>query len=224
MLSQNDFPAVRDGNLTIHCISVVIEQKKESGIRLAGHGTIRINSVGTLYLEFVCLETDNIPVNMWGNHFPDDPFAVDQRLFLSAVTLNNDKLSATEFSLRIGNLDRAPFITHAFFSSISFMEEAKQNSEFQDFIYFEMKEKVAIPKNKINTEKSSLGSESYKTNQTVLAWDDIDLSVVNYDDYVSITEKGKFDAESLLESLIFYIGFTAGSMPQPYIVSSVPSQ
>lgn len=82
-----------------------------------------------------------------------------------------------------------------------------------------MKEKVAIPKNKINIEKSSLGSESHKTNQTVLAWDDIDLSVVNYDDYVSVTAKGKFNAECLLESLIFYVGFTAGSMPQPYIVS-----
>lgn len=219
MLSQNDFPAVRDGSLTIHCISVVIEQKKEGGIRLAGHGIIRINSVGTLYLEFVCLETDNIPVNMWGNHFPDDPFAADQKLFLSAVTVTNDKLSACEFSLRIGLFDRPPFITYAFFSSITFTEEGKQNNEFPDFLYFEMNEKVAIPKNKVNTEKSSLGSESYKTNQTVLEWNDIDLSVVNYDDHVSVSAKGKFDADQLLESLIFYIGFTAGSMPQPYIVS-----
>ncbi|MEN4750771.1 hypothetical protein ABEH28_13490 [Pseudomonas sp. Ps21-P2] len=219
MLSQNDFPAVRDGSLTIHCISVVIEQKKEGGIRLAGHGIIKINSVGTLYLEFVCLEACNVPVSLWGNHFPVDPFAADQKLFLSAITITNDKLSASDFSLRIRQLDRPPFITYAFVSSIKFTEEVKQNNEFPDFIYFEIKEKVAIPKNKINTEKSSLGSESYKTNQTVLAWDGIDLSVVNYDDYVSITAKGKFDTEHLLESLLFYIGFTAGSMPQPYIFS-----
>lgn len=93
----------------------MIEQKKESGIRLSGHGIIKINTVGTLYLEFVCLETHNIPVSIWGDHFPDDPFAADQKLFLSAVTVNNDKLSATEFSLRIGLFDRPPFITHAFF-------------------------------------------------------------------------------------------------------------
>lgn len=219
MLSQKDFPAVRDGSLTIHCTSIVIEQRKEGGIRLEGHGIIKINSVGTLYLEFVCLKTHNVPTSIWGNHFPDDPFAVDQKLFLSAVTVNSDKISATDFSLRLGLFDHPPFITHAFVPSITFTEEAKQQSEFVDFIYFELKEKVAIPKNKINTEKSSLGSESYKTNQTILAWDNIDLSVVNYDDHVSITAKGEFNAEHLLESLIFYIGITAGSMPQPYITS-----
>lgn len=219
MLSQKDFSAVRDGSLTIHCISVVIEQKREGGIRLAGHGIIKINSVGTLYLEFVCLETHNVPVGTWGSHFPDDPFAADEKLFLSAVTVTNDKLTANEFSLKIGIFDRTPFITHAFFSSITFTEETKQISEFPNFIYFEVKEKVAIPKNKVNTEKSSLGSESYKTNQTVLKWGDIDLSVVHHDDHVSITAKGKFDADCLLESLNFYIGFTAGSMPQSYIVS-----
>lgn len=221
MFSQKDFPAVRDGSFTIHCTSILIEQRKQDGVRLEGHGIIKINSVGTLFLEFVCLKTHNIPNNRWGIHLPDDPFATDEKLFLSAITVDSQTISATNFTMKFGVFDRPPFITYTFFPTVTFTGEANQQSEHVNSIYFELKEKVAIPRNKMNTEISSLGNESYKTNQTILQWDNIDLSVVNHDDHVSVRAKGTFNTEDLLESLIFYIGFTAGSMPQPYITSKI---
>lgn len=219
MLSHNDFPSVRDGSLIIHCISIVIEQRNDKGIRLEGHGVIKINSVGSIYLEFVCLKTENLPLSIWGNHFPDDPFDPTQKLYLSAITINNDTILGSAFSIKIRLLDRPPFITYVFFQEISFSDTAKSENEYENLLHFEIKERVSIPKNKINSVKSTLGSESHATNQTLLDWENIKLSIVNHDDHVSVTAKGNFNNDEMLEALTFYIGFTAGSMPQPYIVS-----
>ena len=53
-------PLIRSSELVIHCINVKIWQEKPSGIQLSGHGAIKINPTGCLYLEFICLENENL--------------------------------------------------------------------------------------------------------------------------------------------------------------------
>lgn len=50
----NFISSVRSSEMEIHCLSVRIWQNHVDGLRLNGHGTIKQNKFGTLFLEMVC--------------------------------------------------------------------------------------------------------------------------------------------------------------------------
>ena len=61
MLSNELIKQIRTGELILHCVEVEIFQKVDNGLKMLGHGTIKINSVGTIYLEFICTHSENVP-------------------------------------------------------------------------------------------------------------------------------------------------------------------
>lgn len=53
MTLGNEIEQLRTGELVLHCVQVEVFQKMDNGLKMSGHGTIKINSVGTVYLEFI---------------------------------------------------------------------------------------------------------------------------------------------------------------------------
>ena len=82
--------AMHEGKLDLHCVEVAIKQNFEGGLDLKGYGILKVNQVGTIYLEFICTTAGKIPVQSFYSTFPEDPFDASQKLYLEAVTLDGD--------------------------------------------------------------------------------------------------------------------------------------
>ena len=52
---------LRTGDLVLHCVQVEVFQQMDNGLKMSGHGTIKINSVGTIYMEFICTTSERVP-------------------------------------------------------------------------------------------------------------------------------------------------------------------
>ncbi|ANI59544.1 hypothetical protein [Pseudomonas sp. GR 6-02] len=218
--SEKLIDAMHEGNLELHCVSVSIFQKCDGGLCLEGYGVLKVNQVGTIYLEFICLEVKSKSASMvTGFHesFPDDPFDKSQKLYLEATTLSGDQTFAEEFSLRISVFDRlAPYRLHVFLHEIYFVEDNKRHIDSKGYMYFEFMEKSRIPANKMNTESSSYGEESHNFNESEIQFENVAVNIVDRNERIQVRVRGEFEADQLYQSLLFYIGLTSGIMPQPY--------
>ncbi|MGG7649284.1 hypothetical protein ACQ4OB_14805 [Pseudomonas sp. ES4] len=220
MLLEKSFAIARTGELVIQCIEACIYQKIDNGLRLDGHGIIKINGLGSLYMEFVCLKSENIPFHFGGADFPKDLFDPKQELFFECLSLDGEKIEASGFSLNIREFNtHRPFRFVVGFAEIykhvNFDYPNQQNS----YLYFEINELSRVPKNKGNTTTSTLGSESWSLNQTVLKGEEFDISIIDHKGYVEVYANGDFDVDNLFLALTFYIGFTSGTSPQAYAMS-----
>lgn len=219
MSAEKLIDSMRDGKLELHCVSVTITQKCQEGLLLKGYGVLKTNKVGTIYLEFICLEAKNKFGFMTGFHesFPDDPFDKSQKLYLEAESLNGDKIYAEEFSLRISVFNRnPPYRLHIFFHEIYIVEENKVQAGSENYMFFELLENPNIPTNKMNTESSSYGEESHSWNESEIQVEDARINVTKRNYRVEVRARGTFDADELYQSLLFYFGLSSGRLPQPY--------
>lgn len=218
MLHNRLFESARTGELVLHCTKVVISQDSGKGFKLSGHGTIKINSVGTVYLEFVCIESDGISRGeLFHNPLPADPYDSSQKLKLEVETINGDKFISSGFSLNVkNNFHGLPLLIYVLLYDIEHVSDVVESKAADNYLYFEFREKSLVPKNKSNSLISSLGSESHSWNQTVLEFDGVNISIVVHEDYCEVAASGSFDVEKMYESLTFYIGLTSGCMPQCY--------
>ncbi|SDU40412.1 MULTISPECIES: hypothetical protein [Pseudomonas fluorescens group] len=220
--SEKMIDAMRDGKLELHCVSVSITQKCVGGLCLRGYGVIRVNQVGTIYLEFICMEANNKPPsNVSGFHvsFPNDSLDKNQKLYLEANSLEGHKIFAEGFSLRISVFHmRAPYKIHVFINEVYFVEEDISKSDSKNYMYFELLEKPRIPTNKMNSESDSYGGESHTWNESDLQIEGATVNVINKENRVEVRVRGEFVADELYRSLLFYIGLSSGVMPQPYCV------
>ncbi len=220
MLLDKSFAIARSGELVIQCIEACIYQKIDKGLRLEGHGIIKINSVGSLYMEFVCLKSENFPFDFGGNDFPKDLFDPEQELFFECLTLDGEKIEANGFSLKITEFNTyRPFKFIVGFAEIYSQVPFNYPGQRKSFLCFEVNELSRVPKNKGNTTTSTLGGESWSFNQTVLKSDEFEISIIDHKEYVEVYANGDFDVDKLFQALRFYIGFTSGTLPQAYAMS-----
>ena len=218
MFIDNQKPAIRTGDFVLHCTRVKVWQKIQTGIQLSGHGTIKINLNGCLYLEFICTKSENLPNVLFNQKIPEDTLLEEQKLFLEVESLDGDIFISSGFSITINmNTSRASSCMYIFLSDISSASELENYSDKPNYLHFEFSEYFDIPTNKMNSESSTLGSSSSSWNETVIKSDDVSISMVKKDGYVSVNATGEFDTNRVLECLLFYIGFSGGVMPQPYI-------
>lgn len=208
---------IRNNDLVLHCVNVKIFQKLIGGMELSGHGTIKINEVGTLYLEFICTEKHNAPKSLFGERFPQDVLDKSQSLHLEALTVDGELFEASNFFMEVSyRLHNLPAVQYIFLPSISCKKTAKEGyyDKESDYLYFEFVEKLDIPFNKSNTSESSLGSASVSWNQADIKMEGYLVTIIHHKDHTSVVAKGIFDIDVVRESLKFYIGFSSGSMPQ----------
>lgn len=221
MISNEIIKQIRTGELVLHCVEVEIFQTVDNGCKMLGHGTIKINSVGTIYLEFICTHNENVPHAFFNEKLPKDPLNPEEKLYLRIKTLNSNEYKSDGFSIKI-NLNSSSLPTHYYviLSSIYSLNDTELQKE-DSYIYFEFANYFNIPSNKKNSVVSSLGSESHSWNQTVIELDSYSISMVKYKDYTEVKATGDFEPEKLFKCLKFYIGFSSASMPQPYYMISI---
>ena len=208
---------MHEGKIDLHCVEVSITQRVEGGISLKGYGVIKVNKVGTIYLDFICRESSEIPAHSFYSAFPEDPFNSTQKLHLEAVTLDGDLVFAEEFSLRISVFNRRPpFRLPIFLHEVYFLYPTEYDQKKENYLYFELIEKAQVPANKMNSTSSTYGEESSYWNEAEIIIGDSKVSITNKNDRTIVQASGVFDENNLYEALLFYIGLSAGVMPQPY--------
>ena len=222
MLSNEITEQIRTGELVLHCVEVEIFKAAENGFKMLGHGTIKINNVGTLYLEFICTYSENVPRAFFNEKLPKDPLNHEEKLYLRIKTLNGNEYKSDGFSITI-DINSSSLPTHydVILSSIYSLCDTKiPKLKESSYLYFEFADCFNIPSNKQNSLVSSFGSGSYSWNQTVIEMDGYFISMVKHKDYTSVTATGCFEPDELFKCLKFYIGFSSASMPQPYYMKS----
>ncbi|TKB54295.1 hypothetical protein [Ferrimonas aestuarii] len=207
---------LRTGELVLHCVQVEVFQIIDDGLKMSGHGTIKINNVGTIYMEFICTTSENVPHALFGERLPKDSLNEEHKLYLRAQTISGDVYVSDGFSIQINMNSSYPPVHHyIFLSSINCCSTAEPlQSKEGNYLYFEFAEHFNIPANKSNSVVSSLGEKSHSWNQTVLEMDGYSISMIKKLDYTEVRVTGCFDPEELLQCLKFYIGFSSASMPQ----------
>lgn len=215
--SEKLIDAMHEGKLDLHCVEVSIFQKFEGGLSLKGYGVVKLNQVGTIYLEFICREANQIPLQNFYSAFPEDPFDNTQKLYLEAVTLDGDFIFAEEFSLKISAFNRRPpFRLSVFLHEFYFLYPTEHHKNTENYLYFELLEKAQVPANKMNSMSSTYGEESSSWNEAEIAIGDTKVSVIDKKDRIIVKANGVFDEDDLYKALLFYLGLSAGVMPQPY--------
>lgn len=207
---------LRTGELVLHCVQVEVFQIIDDGLKMSGHGTIKVNNAGTIYMEFICTTSENVPHKLFSERLPKDPLNKEHQLYLRAKTISGDVYVSDGFSIQINMNSSTPPVHHyIFLSSVTCCSTAEPHqSKDGNYLYFEFAEHFNIPANKANSVVSSLGHESLSRDQTVLEMDGYSISMVKKLDYTEVRVTGCFDPEELLQCLKFYIGFSSASMPQ----------
>lgn len=222
ILADKLIDAVHEGKLDLHCVAVTIKQKCIDGISISGYGALKINKVGTIYLEFICMKVDNFPKSMprgFQRYFPDDRLDPSQSLYLETVSLDGNKLYAEGFSLQLSVFkSHPPFDAYAFLHEIYLTEDRYPSKELQKYLYFELHGKSCTPANKSNSETDTYGRESHSRNESEIKFENTTVNIIAKNDRVVVKALGDFIPDDLYQSLIFYIGLTAGFMPQPYSI------
>ncbi|WP_438862743.1 hypothetical protein [Neptunicella sp.] len=207
---------LRKGDLVIHCVDVEIFQTESDGLRLKGHGSIKVNKVGTLYLEFISVEADKVPRAFFAERIPKDSLDEKEILHLKAKSINGDMYESQGFSIEVNfNTNNQPTLLYVFLSSLTCRSQTKDYEPFDNqYLYFEFSERFDIPANKSNSETSTLGNESHTWNQTLINVENFNVSMVKHKTYTEVRVEGQFDIAEVKTCLLFYIGFTSASMPQ----------
>lgn len=211
---------LRTGDLVLHCTEVEVFQKNIGGIKMSGHGAIKINNSGTIYMEFICTQSENVPLSLFDMKLPKDPLSELHKLYLRAESIDGKVYESDGFSLMTNmSSSRPPAHHYIFLSSIhSYTSDIQSMSDDDNYLYFEFKEHCEIPANKFNSITSTLGDESYSWNQAELKMDGYSISLIKNEEYTEVSVIGEFEPKTLLQCLKYYIGFSSASMPQFYYV------
>lgn len=223
MASKTKVELLRTGEFVLHCVHVEVFQTIDDGVRMQGHGTIKINQVGTVYMEFVSVSCENAPRNLFSESLPNDPLDEAQTMYLKARTIDGSIYESKEFSVNISRQSKnSPTLHYLFLSSITSHSKIEQQGPGgPQYLYFEFAENFKIPANKLNSDVSSSGAESLRWDETIIEMDRYSVAMVKKSTHIDVRVKGTFDIEEVRTCLRFYIGFSGASMPQIVFMSEV---
>ena len=211
---------IRERKLEWHFHEILISQKElEDGCELKGYGVIKTHTNGSLYLDFICLES-NKKSSFMGS-IPEDSMDDKQVVSLNAIGIDGLKIEShglrVETSLQDA-LKLGPVFYRINLSEINIIEENDPDDTDKSFFHMEFNEKVDIPKNKINKTESTLEGFSSSWNQSILKYLDVDINIIHHDQYTEIYANGSgVDFDLLRNAVTFYVGFSSGAFIQPYI-------
>lgn len=220
ILTKEKLESIRKKDFKIHCLKVKIWQN--NGLSMEGHGTININKKGTLYVEFICTKNNiNINENNYDTltpSFPLDNYNDEEKLHAEFTSLDGDIFQTEGFSLKVFllHVNTNQIITFAL-SYIINMERSE--CEFKrDFMHYEFFESVDIHHNVMNKATSTQGEESMSWDETKIELDNFTTRIINEKSYTSVKVLGDFKHAVIMDCLNFYIGFSCGILPQPYLI------
>lgn len=222
LFNNNYTKAFRAGNLEIYCKEVTLSQDSlENGFVLSGHGVIKVKK-GLLCLDVVI--TDESKWLPWGGvYIPSDPTDISGYFSMQAQSLTGSIIRSSGLRIKmemfyIGDQAKRFIIP---LSSISTDDIASSVNirKWKKSITLEFLEYEDIPKNKVNKTESTLGEMSISTNQTLIEEKDYIFNLITKDGFSTLFfATNSLDLDTLHNAVLFYIGFTSGKIPQPYII------
>ncbi|ARP40820.1 hypothetical protein [Vibrio syngnathi] len=220
---KNAFKVIRNTELKIHCLSVRIWQDMPNGIELTGHGTIKQNKFGTLYIEFVCTNTVYNPPSgarrSLNARIPANSLNPSEKIYAEFEALNGERFTSEGFTLTINLFERnRNKVIYIHLPYVQSVKEREGSNHHSNYLYYEFCEKVDVPANVLNETKSTKGSESSSWDETKIEHDSFELVVQDETDHTIVKVSGDFDTEKMVACANFYIGFSCGVMPQAYVV------
>lgn len=161
-LRRDTLDLILNSKFELHCLSVKIWQNLPDGVELSGHGAIKQNKYGTLYLEFICTNTKYTMKGDLVTQFQRDRFAPSQKLLGKFISLNGTRFTSEDFSIDVNAFNRkSPHILHIQLPFITFVEDRLSDS-CENYLYYEFAESLHIPANVSNIRTpSSTKSESH---------------------------------------------------------------
>ncbi len=212
---------VRDTKLELHCLSVRIWQNKENGLQLEGYGIVKQNKSGMLYLEFICTKTvyeahhnDDLVIKV-----PFDHLNPNEKLFAELIDIKGTIWKSSGFKLSLSRFHlHEKKVIHIPFSRIE-SEEERTADITESYMYLEFAEPIDIPFNISNSAtSSSTGSESCKFNEQRIELDKFTVRIVDEPECRFIKIHGDFSPHDVEQCLKFFLGFSCGILPQPYVI------
>ncbi|KHN51224.1 hypothetical protein [Pectobacterium fontis] len=218
-LNRKTIDSILNSKLELHCLSVRIWQNIPDGLELSGHGVIRQNKYGTLYLEFICTKSQYTIKNGFLQKYPSDSLNPLEKLFAEFISLEGMKFTAEGFSIELNIFDcNSTHILYTKLPFITFVENRLSDSR-DDYLYYEFAESLHIPANISNRKtSSSTESESYSWNETFIELNEFKVRINNEEKFRMVRVTGNFDPDDLYDCINFYVGFSGGVFPQPYVV------
>lgn len=218
-LRRDSLDLILNSKFELHCLSVKIWQDLPDGIELSGHGVIKQNKYGTLYLEFICTKTKYTMKGDLVTKFPLDRLDPSQKLLGEFISLNGTIFTAESFSIEVNAFNReSPHILHTHLPFITFVEERLSDSR-ENYLYYEFAESLHIPANISNSRtSSSTKSESHCWNETLIELNNFKIRINDEENHRMVRVDGNFEPDDLYDCINFYIGFSGGVLPQPYVV------
>tara|TARA_R110001583_G_scaffold137343_1_gene289020 strand:- start:102 stop:1328 length:1227 start_codon:yes stop_codon:yes gene_type:complete len=170
----------------------------------------------------VCIETifDKNTGNI-KDTVPLDLLNQEEKIYGEFITLGGSVLRSQGFTVEMDTFSkRHKRVMYVVLPYIENFEERVPWHKGNTYLNFEFSEYVDIPFNKSNeTISTSTSSKSISRNEAVIKMDDYEVSILKESEYSSVKVSGDFNAYELLDCIIFYIGFSCGCMPQPYIIT-----
>lgn len=210
---QDYAESARKGDLLIDFVSIDIWQSFDDGIKLSGHGLLKIDVSGALLCDFICTAASEIKLQAFRQSYQPDNEDNSKNLKFLATDIKGNTWEAENFALHLRMLRvKTPFKCTFFLSEIIHRSKQTIPTQQENYLWFESLEASHIPKNKINTIEDTLIGKSSSRNQTDLELDKFKVSIIDHEHHTSVYANGEFDVDSLFEALKFYIGFTSGTM------------
>ena len=212
---------IRERTLIIDCVTMEITQPS-TGLKISGHGQIKINKTGCLYIEMIYTSVQNTPrATAFYEKIPADSIDSGQTLRLSAKDLDETEYTSESFSITspaFGWRDSGKIQT--ILKSISFTPRGFPGQN-PNLTHFEFSEHFTPPCNEISETKTDYG-ESISRNKISINTTEFNARFLIKGKYsiASIETTEPFDTEKLLHCLRLYVGLSDGSYIQPYFIKS----
>ena len=210
---------LRECNLEWHCHKVVISQKElDDGYEFKGYGAIKSHENGSLYLDFICLESNKRMD--FRSPIPEDTLEEKQSITMDAISI--DGIGIVSKGLRIetdfqNSLSSDPAFYRIGLPSIEIIESSDSKEGDNKYLHLEFNEKCSVPKNKSNKTESTLGTSSLSWNQTVLKNLGFEINIIHHEKFTEVYANGtEYDLGILRDAIVFYLGFSSGKFIQPY--------
>jgi hypothetical protein len=202
-------------------MEIRVWQVCEDGIDIFGHGIIQQTVEGGISVELVCKE-ERIPQSVSDlrrdcYNLPKNPINAEERIFAEFIGVDGREFVTEDFALNLSGFSSIP-VNNVILFYVPFLKWKFEPENPSDYLYIEFFEYADIPKNKRNTIEYSDGGYSDNRNEADINYENFSVIIKSEDEYTSVVVTGDFDQEEMLDSIIFYVGFSCGVQPQPFLI------
>lgn len=209
---------VRELELSLHCPRVRLQQtKSEIGYILDGYGILKSNEYGVLVLEFICTKWNRQPPLR--STTPTDPNDENGYFELTAWTLDGEEIRSLDIILPKRRWHPAEMAMRFVIplDEIILQTPHPSGASILSTLYLEFVEDIDVPPNGGDGIDSDDMLTGFSWNETTVQIDDTQIKIKNHDGYRSVTILSVAEnLERLASTVLFYVGFSGGSFPQPY--------